>query len=119
MKESPTKAFLGAAGLVGILAVLYWLLPLWWFAVAAVFLCWEFWTIFNKYPNDTISEIIWRYRKRTVMPLGIGLAIGGAVQAGVFGPPEACWRTLLIGGLLAHFFFIPEKEEQSEEGETL
>ena len=112
MKNSPTQLILGGAALIGLISVLWLLeLPLLWLGIAIFFLVLEFWTLVNKFPNDTISEVIWKYRKRSIVPLGVGIAIGAATASGVLGDPRTVGIGIGIGGLAAHFFFVPETEE--------
>lgn len=118
MKESPTKLVLGLTAMVAILAAIIALFGVRYGALFGAYLAYEFWTLYNKYPGDTISEIVWKFRKRSILPLMVGLSAGVAIALGWLGAPTAVGRGLLLGGLLAHFFWPPEQSEQPEKEEA-
>lgn len=102
MNNSPTKyVVFGVIGL-GLTAMIFSVMDWRWGLVAMALLVFEGWTLTNKYPNDTISEIIWQLAERPMIPWIFGVATGWAIQSGYVHNP---W---LIGGLLflqGHFFF--------------
>lgn len=104
--QGPTKFVVG--GLIGAaLAVAMFALVGWkWGLFCTALLVYEAWTFFNKYENDTISEILWFFVKRPLVPLLFGLAAGWGIESG-FIPvtKDGVWTTFAIGFLYGHFFF--------------
>lgn len=71
----------------------------------------EAWTLVNKRPNDTISEIIWRLRRRSLVPFLFGCASIAMIALGWFGPWREAVRCAAWFMVMGHFFFPPETEE--------
>lgn len=71
-------------------------------AILSALLAYEGWTLINDYPEDTISETLWRFAKRPMVPWLFGLGTGWGIQAGWVRDP---WISLTIGFLSGHFFF--------------
>lgn len=94
------------------LYVAWQITPLWGFALIAIVGAVEFYTFVNSRPNDSISEIIWLYRKRTIIPFSFGALSLGMIALGWFG---SNWKQAVLCGvwflLMGHFFFPPETEE--------
>jgi hypothetical protein len=101
-KQSPTRLVVGA--LIGValaavaLEVAGWKLG----ALLLALLIYEGWTLVNSYPNDTISEIIWTFAKRPMVPFIFGAGTAWAIQSGTVTNP---WLIVAVGFLMGHFFF--------------
>jgi hypothetical protein len=112
VKRSPTYYVVG--GLIGaVLAVVAFNVAGWKGGLAlSALLAYEAWTFINKWRNDTISEIVWEFAKRPMVPWIFGVGTGWAIQSGFISDP---W---LIGSLLflqGHFFFQRMDSEEEEE----
>ncbi len=102
MKKSPTKYVVGGVIGLGLCAMIFAVMDWRWGVVALVLLVYEGWTLVNKFPNDTISEILQQLAERPMIPWIFGVATGWAIESGYVHNP---W---LIAGLLflqGHFFF--------------
>ena len=102
MSNSPTQfvvgGIIGAALMVFAFTVAGWKAGL---ALSAI-LVYEAWTFVNKFKSDTISEIIWEFAERPMVPWVFGVACGWALASGFVSDPY------LIGAiffLMGHFFF--------------
>lgn len=83
----------------------------------SIILAYEGWTLVNAYPEDTISESIWRLAKRPLVPWLFGVATGFALAVGLFGPIEKavlCGAAFALG---AHFFWQKQEEKQEDKKE--
>lgn len=74
-----------------------------WFCVGLAL--YESWTLINKYREDTISEAIWYYNSRPLVPWIGGFLVGVAVASGYLGDPHTAARCVAIGMLCGHFWF--------------
>jgi hypothetical protein len=104
--KSPTFIFVG--GIVGaaILAVAYYLLGWIGLAVCTGLLAWETWTFFNKYKNDTISEILWVLGKRPLIPFIFGSAfVASIAYEAIPLTAKGLYIAAIIGFLMGHFFW--------------
>lgn len=102
MKGSPTKYVVG--GLIGLalVGVAYYVSGPLWGTLFTLLLIYEGWTLINKYPNDTISEIVWILAQKPFIPWLFGVATGWALATGFIE------NHILIAALLflqGHFFF--------------
>ena len=71
-----------------------------------IYLIYEAYTIINSFPEDTLSESIWRLAARPLVPWLFGAATMYAIMAGHFGPDiRAALLAVGIGFLEGHFFF--------------
>jgi len=78
-------------------------------------LAYEGWTLVNKYPQDTISEILWMLSARPIVPWLFGVATGAWLMHLSYQPainPRQLWITLAIGFLEGHFFFQAQKNQE-------
>lgn len=98
MSARTTQAFVGLVLAVAGVWSLFMLTTGWWPWVLLVILGFEGWTIFNRTPADTISEIIWQLAERPILPLLSGVAVGHFI------PTEELW-VVGLGVLLGHFFW--------------
>jgi hypothetical protein len=113
-KKSPTYIVVGgtigvALGIVAF-SVAGWKAGL----LLSAYLAYEAWTFFNKYKNDTISEVVWEFAERPLVPWMFGVGTGWAIQSGFISDP---W---LIGSLLflqGHFFFQAHKKRNGKKEE--
>lgn len=107
---SPTRfvvgAVIGAALVAALGSVAYSL----WGAAGATLAClalaYEGWTLVNRWPNDTLSEIVWQLAKRPMVPHLFGIATGWGIA--LYVPPSAHVYALagfVWGFLMGHFFF--------------
>lgn len=106
MKKSPTQVVVG--GLIGaaLVAVMFLILDWQWALGLAMVLAYEGWTLVNKYPNDTISEIIWELSNRPMVPFIFGAGFVALIAHGVIKPTVAgLYVAGSVGFLMGHFFF--------------
>lgn len=73
-----------------------------WGAFLTALLLYEGWALVNQYPADTLSESVWRFAQRPMVPWLFGLGTGYGVAAGFIQDPLL---TLAVGFLSGHFFF--------------
>ncbi len=109
MKRSPTKYVVG--GVIGAAMLLFAFTVAGWKAGLGLsaLLVYEAWTFINKYKNDTISEIIWEFAERPMVPWVFGVACGWAVASETVSDPY------LIGAiffLMGHFFFQRQRKNK-------
>lgn len=71
-------------------------------------LAYEGFTLVDRYPNNTISETMWRFAALPMVPWIFGVATGWAIQANYLLNP---WLILAIGFLEGHFFWQAGKHE--------
>lgn len=102
LTKSPTQLVVG--GLIGLaLLVVAWnILPWQYFLIAAGALLYEAWTLINQFPNDTISEILWEFSDRPMVPWIFGVATGWALATGFLSDP---YLVCAVGFLQGHFWF--------------
>lgn len=99
---SPTKYVV--TGLIGLalcavfFAIMDWRASL----LCSVLLAYEAWTLVNKYPNDTISDILWILSERPMVPWLFGVGSGWAIGTGYLTNP---WLIAGLFFLQGHFFF--------------
>ncbi len=106
MNSSPTKLVVGGAIGVALLAAAFTLAGLKWGFVLCVLLAYEGWTLVNKYPNDTISEIVWTFAKRPMVPWVFGVASGWAISSGFIpATKDGLFLCAALFFLQGHFFF--------------
>jgi hypothetical protein len=102
IEESPTKyVVLGVMGLA-LTAVIFSVMEWRWGLLTLGLLIYETWTLVNRYPGDTISEIIWALSVKPLVPWLFGIGTGWAISSGFVE------NHYLIAGLLflqGHFFF--------------
>lgn len=77
-----------------------------------LYLIYEGYTLINHFPEDTLSESVWRLAVRPLIPWLFGAATMYAIMAGHFGPdPRAAMLAVGIGFLEGHFFFQSYKSQ--------
>ena len=110
MTRSPSRfvvgGVIGAALLVAAYAILGWKGGL----IATVALLYESWTFVNPWPNDTISEAIWEFARRPMVPFLFGVASGWALGVNLF-PNE--YAVFALAFLMGHFFFQAHDAKES------
>lgn len=99
---SPTRYVVGGVMAVAILLAVYAALDLRLGLVAIAFGLYETWTLVNRYPNDTISEIVWQLAERPLVPYLFGCATGWMLGAGLF---ENHYVAAAWGLLMGHLFW--------------
>jgi hypothetical protein len=103
---SPTWYVVGGLIGVGLGFVAFKLAGLGWAAALIALLVYEGWTLVNKYQNDTISEIIWVFAQRPMVPFIFGAGFVAAIAHGLFPITLAgMYLTAAFGFLMGHFFF--------------
>lgn len=102
LKKSPTQIVVGAIIGTALLVVAFNIAGLWGGLALAALLAYEGWTLVNKFPNDTISEIIWGFAERPMVPFIFGAAYAWAIESKNLDNP---WLIAAFGFLLGHFFF--------------
>ena len=85
-----------------------------WGAMLTTLLLYEGWTLVNSYPADTISETLWRFAQRPMVPWLFGLGSGWSIESRYITDP---WLILSLGFLSGHFFFQAQDEGEEEEKE--
>lgn len=70
--------------------------------LACAFGVYEGWTLINRYPNDTISEIVWQMAERPLVPFLFGATTGWLLGTGAF---HNTFVAVAWGGLMGHFFW--------------
>ena len=114
MTRSPTYYVVG--GIIGaVLMIVAFSVAGWKAGIAlSLVLAYEGWTLVNKYKNDTISEIIWEWAERPMVPWIFGVGCGWALATGFVSDPY------LIGAiffLMGHFFFQAHRPKKDKEVE--
>lgn len=87
-------------------------------AVLSALLLYEAWTLINAYPEDTLSESLWRLSAWPIVPWMFGLATGWLVTTGIVANP---WALLALGFTQGHFWWqahYKAEERQEERVET-
>jgi len=105
-KLSPTWYVVGA--LIGVaLGWVAFALAGWkWALVLCALLAYEGWTLVNQYEGDTISEIIWAFSKRPMVPFIFGAGFVAAIAHGLIAPTlPGLYLSGAFGFLMGHFFF--------------
>jgi len=108
LKRSPTQIVVG--GLIGVALTLVAYAvagPLYGTLLLAL-LAYEAWTLINEFPNDTISEIIWTFSERPMVPFIFGAGFAWGIQAGALSNP---WLIAALGFLCGHFFFQRQEDK--------
>jgi len=98
-------------GVIGaaLLYLTFTLAGLWWGLGLSLLLLYEGWTLINQFPEDTISESIWRLSVRPMVPWLFGVATGWAIQSGFLHNPWLIGAWLFLNG---HFFFQAFRESK-------
>lgn len=109
-KKSPT--FLVVGGLIGaaLIATAFAVAGLKGGLILTALLVYEGWTLVNSYANDTISEVIWIFAERPMVPFIFGVGCGWAVTSGFITNP---WLLGSIMFLMGHFFFQRYQKEKN------
>lgn len=93
-------SLMGAA----LFVVIYMLLPLPWAISATGLALFEAYTIVNHYPEDTLSESVWRLSARPLVPFLFGMATYWALQQ-----TSNIYVGFALGFLDGHFFFQAQR----------
>jgi hypothetical protein len=100
--SSPTRYVVSGAIAIGLLVAAYVVFgPIWGLVVIGAGI-YEAWTLVNRWPHDTISEIVWELAERPLVPFMFGIVTGWMFTTGIFSNPFA---TLSWGFLMGHFFW--------------
>lgn len=102
MRQSPTKYVVGLCISAPMIYFTFALTDLRWGMILTSLLAYEAWTLVNPFPEDTISEIIWEYAKRPMIPCIFGFALGIMLTSGYL---SNVYMTCIVGFLYGHFFF--------------
>jgi len=105
-----TNLLIGAGLGLGMLYGMWYLLPLPWFVISASLLGYEAWTLGNDRPQDTISETIWRFSKRPVLPWLFGFFSCWLIMSGTIPMDLKGMLVLTFYMLLQGHFFFPKEE---------
>lgn len=106
-----SNAVVGAIMGAGLLWATFQLVGWKWGAALSLLLLYEGWTLVNNYRDDTLSESIWRFAKRPMVPWLFGLGTGYALGAQVLTDGVLM---LGIGFLSGHFFFSKQCAESDD-----
>jgi hypothetical protein len=107
MDNRVTKLFVGMI-MMAILFYVFLAAAGWKIGTAfCVVLLFEGWTLINNRRQDTISEVIWEFARRPMIPWLFGVATGYLIATGFFSDPVlgVGW-----GFLCGHFFFQKHEE---------
>jgi len=119
LPEGPTKIVVGGVIGVSLVAATFALVGLKWGLFCMGLLIYEGWTFFNKYKNDTISEVIWVLTTRPLVPMLFGLGMGWAISTNYIPiSREGIWTAFSIGILYGHFFFQRQNGHVVEDSEV-
>jgi len=102
LKKSPTQMVVGGLIGVALLVVAFKIAGLLGGVILAALLAYEGWTLVNAFPNDTISEIIWGFSNRPMVPFIFGAAFAWGIESGML---NNVWLIAAFGFLMGHFFF--------------
>lgn len=102
LKESPTKYVVGFFIACPMFYFSYILAGPWFGTLFLLMLLYEGYTLINQFPDDTISEIMWQYSKRPMVPCMFGYALGRAIGTDLLSKVDLA---VIIGFLYGHFFF--------------
>lgn len=112
----------GLMGL-GFIGLAFWLAGLVGGSVLCIFLLYEGWTLLNKFPEDTLSESVWRLSDRPMVPFVFGVTDGlWTYHVFLINPMINAKQALLWGAmqfLFGHFFFQAKKEEKKATAEEI
>ncbi len=108
-----TQVFVGAIIGVAIVATAFVLTGPSWGMFCLALATFEGWTLINNYREDTISEVIWGFARRPMVPHIFGIAFGIAAGTGYLGNVQEVCRAFAIGFLFGHFFFNKYEERAS------
>lgn len=113
-----TLLFVGSIIAIAIVVAAYALTGPRWGTFCLVIALYEAWTLVNSYREDTISEAIWQYAKRPLVPLLFGITLGWGAGSGYLGDPQTVGRAFAIGLLFGHFFFTPQQADGQRKGDA-
>lgn len=110
LSKSPTQMVVG--GVIGLaLCTVAWFIVGWpYFLIVLALLGYEGWTLVNRFPGDTISEIIWQFARRPMVPFMFGAAFGWGIASGFLGN---LWLVAALGFLMGHFFFQKHEDKNN------
>lgn len=114
-----TLVLVGALIAVSIVLTAYLLTGIYWGTFCLIVAIYESWTLVNKYKEDTLSEAIWFFANRPLIPLLFGIAVGIGLGSGYLGDVKTASRAFAIGLLYGHFFFTPVITVSSSKVEKL
>jgi hypothetical protein len=98
-----TRDVVGAIMGMGLVWAAFFLTGLRWGLALAALLVYEGWTLANRTPHDTISEIIRAFaRRQLLVPWLFGVSFGIGVATGYIHDPYVIAALALLQG---HFFF--------------
>lgn len=98
-----TEAVVGIGAVVGLLVYIWTFLPFGWAIAATLAAAWEAFSLVDRVPNNTISEIVWKASDRySLVPWAGGLLTGLAIGSGYMHDPYVIAPVLLLEG---HFWF--------------
>lgn len=105
------RTLLLVGALIGfvVVAFAYAVLGPQWGTFCLLLAAYEGWTLVNAYREDTISEAVWFFAKRPLVPHILGLLVGIACASGYLGEPRTALRCYAIGMVGGHFFFSREE----------
>lgn len=101
-----TQLVVGALLGAGFITLIYTLTGPYYGTGFTLLLLYEGYTIANRCPNDTISEIIWALSEWTLVPLTFGLLVGYAYWSKMIEKPALSFAVLYLMG---HFFGAPRR----------
>lgn len=100
---SPTRYVVGGFIAIALLLAMYASLGLHLGLIAGAFGVYEAWTLVNRYPNDTISEIVWQLAaERPLVPFLFGTLSAWLVMTNTLPNMVAVAAWFF---LMSHFFF--------------
>lgn len=101
---------------IGFLGLAFWLAGPVMGGILSALLAYEGWTLVNRYPEDTLSESVWRLSARPMVPFVFGIADGAWIYHIFFLKslidPKQALLACAIQFLMGHFFFQAQREEK-------
>lgn len=110
-----TPLVVGGVMFIALVVVAYELAGLRAGGALVLLLTYEGWTLVNRYPQDTISEIMWMLSVRPMVPWLFGVATGAWLMHLSHQPridPRQLWLALAFGFLEGHFFFQAQRNQE-------
>lgn len=112
-----TNMVVGATIGAGLVYFLWSVFGLQYAIVAILYLLYEGWTLINSHPEDTLSESVWRFSARPLVPFIFGIAQGAWITYVCLKPmlgkvitPQDVLQLCAAVFLMGHFFFQAHKE---------
>ncbi len=109
MSQQLTRELVGAVIGAGLIWMVFYLTGWYWGIALTGLLAYEGWTLANREPGDTISEIVRMFaRRQLLIPWLFGASFGIGVASGFLHDPYIIAALALLQG---HFFFTLDEQK--------